>query len=263
MYLTRHKTSNWIKNNAIDVSIKDISGDVSVHWHEFYEIELILNGSGIYNIDGTEYPIKRGSLFFMSPSSFHKINFSADTSLINIMFTLDACDATLLYGLFETSPHVKLNLNEDDINLLYILANETIATKSKKYSSACLNCILAKSQGLCKISSTAKNSPMQYALLYIQNHFTENLNLKDLAKTLNYSSNYLSNKFTQYAGVSFKNYIMNLRFTFCESLLKNSNLSISEICIRSGFNDFSNFMTYFKKRYNMTPKQYREMITKK
>ena len=263
MYLTRHRTSFWIKNNSIDISVKEISGNVSVHWHEFYEIELILSGDGTYSIDGTEYPIKRGALFFMSPSSFHKINFTSNTSLINIMFTLDACDPTLLYGLFENLPHIKLDLKDSDINLLHILSNEMVNTNSPKYLSASLNCILAKLQGLCKTPLVSKNNSMQYALLYVQNHFTEKLNLNTLSKMLNYSPNYLSNKFTEYAGISFKNYVMNLRFSFCEALLKNSELSITEISTASGFEDFSNFMTYFKKRYCMTPKQYREKITKK
>jgi YesN/AraC family two-component response regulator len=263
MYLTRHRTSCWIKNNSIDISVKEISGNVSVHWHEFYEIELILSGDGTYSIDGTEYPIKRGALFFMSPSSFHKINFTSNTTLINIMFTLDACDPTFLYGLFEKSPHIKLDLSSSDMDLLNTLANQMVNTKSEKYLSACLNCFLAKLQSIHKTSLISESNPMQYALLYIQNHFTEKLSLNELAKMLNYSPNYLSNKFTQYTGISFKTYIMNLRFTFCLSLLKNSDFSISEICIQSGFEDFSNFMKYFKKRYGITPKQYREKTTKK
>jgi YesN/AraC family two-component response regulator len=263
MYFTRHKTSHWIKNNSIDASIKEIGGNVSVHWHEFYEIELILSGEGTYNIDGTEYKIERGNIFFMSPSSFHKINFTSNTSLINIMFTLDACDHTLLYGIFEGSPHIKLDLNDSDIHLFHILANEMVTAKFQKYLSASLNCILAKLHSLSKISLASKNNSIQYALLYIQNHFSEKLTLKDLAEKLNYSSNYLSNKFTDYVGTSFKNYVMNLRFSFCEALLKNSSLSITEICAHSGFEDFSNFMTYFKKRYGITPKQYREQIRKK
>lgn len=49
--------------NNIGASKKRINGDYSIHWHDFYEIEFILDGSGTYIIDGIDYPIKKGMLF--------------------------------------------------------------------------------------------------------------------------------------------------------------------------------------------------------
>ena len=121
---SRHKTDYWIKNDRVDVSIKDIIGPVTVHWHEFYEIELILEGAGTYHIDGVDYPIERGALFVMSQSSFHRPHFTANTRLVNFMFTLEACDPSFLYGVLDRSPHTRLLLDGDDVDFICLLARE-------------------------------------------------------------------------------------------------------------------------------------------
>lgn len=261
MLITRHKTNYWIKNNYIDISIKDICGPVDIHWHEFYEIELILDGTGIYNVDGIDYKIEKGSLFFMSPSSFHHINFTENTKLINFMFTLESCDMDFLCGIFDSAPHISINLFDFDMDFIHTLAKDTAKINSVKYQSAVLNCVLGKIQSLYAAYTTPtpiKDFKMQHAILYIQNHFKENITLRQVAETANYSPNYFGNKFKEYTGVTFKEYIMELKFSFAEKLLKKTNLSVSEICYSCGFNDFSNFMLYFKKRYGTTPKQYRD-----
>ena len=259
MQISRHRTDYWIKNDSVDVSIKDIEGPVAIHWHEFYEIELILSGGGIYHIDGIDYPINRGALFVMSPSSFHRIHFTENTRLINFMFTLDACDPAFLCDFFDTVPHVKMQLSEREIVFIHTLAAEMERTDSVKYLSAMMNSVLGKIQMLSKNALLPlENDPMQYAILYIQNHFKEDLLLSDVARIANYSPNYFGNKFKEYTGVTLKAYILSLRFTLAEQMLEHTALSVTEICYQCGFKDFSNFMTYFKKRHGMTPGAYRK-----
>ena len=130
---------------------------------------------------------------------------------------------------------------------------------SVKYLSALLNSILGKIQLLHAGKQTLPRSDeMQYAILYIQNHFKEGLHLSDVARVANYSPNYFGNKFKEYMGVPFKAYVMSLQFRLAEQLLEHTALSVSEICYQCGFGDFSNFMTYFKKRNGITPGEYRK-----
>jgi YesN/AraC family two-component response regulator len=246
------------------VSFKELEENALLHWHEFYEIEIILDGEGVYSADGIDYTIKPGMLIFMSPSSCHYVNFSKKTKLINMMFVLDACEPDFLYGLFENAPHAVFNLTADDMELIKILASEMTETTSVPYLSVMLNSVLGKIKTLHdKEEFSFKNNAMQYSTLYIQNHFKENLKLEDMAKLVNYSANYFGNKFKEYTGITFKEYIANLRFATAEKLLKHTALSITEICYQCGFKDFSNFMVYFKKRYGITPKEYRAACQKK
>ena len=162
-------------------------------------------------------------------------------------------------GYFSQSPHIALQLSQQDTHFLHILAQELEAcfkgleTQDRKYPWLLLNSLLGKISGLCAKEHTLGESSVQYALLYIHNHFIENISLEEVAKIANYSPNYFSDIFD----CTFKQYVINLRLSLAESLLKHTQLSIAQICERSGFHDLSNFMPAFKKRYGVTPKEYR------
>ena len=89
-----------IKSGDISVIKKHIYGDFSTHWHEFFEMEYIISGSGKYIIDGREYEIKKGMLFFMSPINFHELK-SADAEIINLKFSDGICSRSVLYPLTD------------------------------------------------------------------------------------------------------------------------------------------------------------------
>ncbi len=258
MSVPRHRTDYWIKNNNVDVSIKTLNGHVDVHWHEFYEIELILSGSGIYNVDGIDYQISPGKLFLMSPSSYHYIDFTEDTNMINFMFVPDIGDRDFLCRLFSAAPHVVMTLLGDDTDFICTLAKDMVKNNFVPYLTYSINCLLGK---LLLLHSPEpiilEDAQMKYAVLYIHNHFRENISLEDAAKAAHYSQNYFGNKFKEYVGVSFKAYVTELRFSLALKMLEHTSLPSTEICYSCGFTDYSNFMYYFKKRYSMTPREYR------
>ena len=260
--IQRHSIDYWIKNKSIDVSVKDIEGLVAIHRHEFYEIEIILDGAGVYNIDGIDYPIKSGSLFAMTPISFHHINFTGKTRLINFMFTLNSCNLDLLSQLFVNQPHFCLNVSQEDLSFLLTLAQEGEKIKDKTvtyYSTAILECVLGK---ICSLSNKSlisnKVSPVLHAILFMQNNFTKKITLEYVSKIANYSPNYFCTIFKEYTGTSFTNYLNNLRFEYATKLLINTDLSVSQISNRCGFNDYSHFLSLFKTKYGTTPKKYRQ-----
>lgn len=263
MPVSRHRTDYWIKNSYIDVSKKELYGHVDEHWHEFYEIELIISGSGIYNIDGINYDITAGSIFLMSPSSFHHIDFTSATKIINIMFVADVGNKDFLCRLFSSSPHVTMNLAEEDINFIETLVSDMVINNYVPYLTASLNCLLGKLMLLHSPEPIIlKDAQMKYAVLYIQNHFRENISLEDTAQAAHYSKNYFGNKFKEYMGTTFKSYVLDLRFSLALKMLERTLLPSTDICYSCGFTDYSNFMYYFKKRYKMTPKEYRANFNK-
>ncbi|MBQ8578075.1 MAG: AraC family transcriptional regulator [Clostridia bacterium] len=256
--------NTYLPEGTINVSEKSIDGVILVHRHEFYEIELILRGGGIYNIDGIDYEMKPGSLFIMSPVSFHCIQFTGEAQLVNLMFTADVCSAAFLSELFFRRPHMMCQLSPEDTHLIHLLAGELSrhlcdGGAYDLYAETVLNCVLGK---LCSlqggVQQPGKISPIQYAVLYMQNHFTEPIQLEDAAGIANYSPNYFSSQFKAYTGVTFKQYLTDLRFSFAKKLLEHTELSVSQICTQCGFSDFSHFMSGFKKKYGITPKNFRE-----
>lgn len=109
-----------------------------------------------------------------------------------------------------------------------------------------------------------ENTMQQYspvvrkALLYIQQHFVEELSLTDVAEYCRVSPAYLSRNFSKEYGMGFQEYLMELRVKKSVCLLKNTDLKIYEVARQTGYPDAVYFNKMFKKNLGMTPKEYRE-----
>jgi AraC-like DNA-binding protein len=84
------------------------------------------------------------------------------------------------------------------------------------------------------------------------------LSLSKIAKSVNVSANYLSEKFKKVTGVNFVDYVGQTRITKARDLLRNSNLRVSEIAFAVGFQSLSQFNRTFKKLSGRSPSAFRE-----
>ena len=83
------------------------------------------------------------------------------------------------------------------------------------------------------------------------------MTLTDAARALNYNEKYISRLMKQELGVSFMQFVQQLRLQNATQLLTKTNLSIEEIVRRVGYTNQSHFYSLFQKRYGMTPAAYR------
>src|SRR3989339_113666 len=95
------------------------------------------------------------------------------------------------------------------------------------------------------------------ALDFIENHYKEDISLKQVAEFANVSPAWLSKIFSDGTNMTIVEYIIRLRIDESKKLLKNSTLNISEIAYNVGFQDQAYFHRIFKKMEKMTPKEYR------
>lgn len=95
-----------------------------------------------------------------------------------------------------------------------------------------------------------------YAL--IENEYMTDLNLETVANRLYISPSYLSHLFKKETGQNFIDYLKNYRLKKSCELLRSTNLRISQICNRVGYESTSYFCSLFKNTYGITPTQYRE-----
>ena len=85
----------------------------------------------------------------------------------------------------------------------------------------------------------------------------------DLAQASYVSESNLYRKTKALLGMSPLEYVHHIRLKVAESLLKDSDMPISEIVMRTGFRSHPYFSACFKKQYGMTPGQYRREQTSK
>lgn len=93
---------------------------------------------------------------------------------------------------------------------------------------------------------------------YIQANYKKKLELNDLADHLYISKGYLSRFFKKEFGCGFLTYLNNIRLYQVVNDLVNSDESIVDIAMNNGFYSISGFNRIFKKKFKMTPREYRK-----
>jgi AraC-like DNA-binding protein len=92
---------------------------------------------------------------------------------------------------------------------------------------------------------------------FIEQHSSEELSLRTVAKAVSFNANYLSERFKQVTGVNFVEYVARTRFEKACMLLRNGDLRISEIAFGVGFQSLSQFNRVFRRLSGKSPTQYR------
>jgi len=81
--------------------------------------------------------------------------------------------------------------------------------------------------------------------------------LEDLAESVGLSASRLAHLFRDETGMSIQSYIVDRRLFMAAMLIVQSDERISQIAYRVGFGDVSNFNHSFKRRFAMSPREYR------
>ena len=97
------------------------------------------------------------------------------------------------------------------------------------------------------------------AARYISEHFMQPITTRDVAQAVGFSPNYLSRKFRISAGIGLHEYIVFVRLHHAAQELISTDDSITTIALRCGFSDSNYFKDSFKRKYGITPRQYRKL----
>lgn len=93
---------------------------------------------------------------------------------------------------------------------------------------------------------------------YIHTHIYKNISRAEVAEVVYLNEEYFSKLFSKYTGWTFKDYVIKEKMKVASQLLANTNLSVSVIATKTGFDNFSHFSRTFKKLTDMTPQEYRK-----
>lgn len=258
------KTTRIVKNNFssgknIFTEEKELKCNCSSHYHNFYEIDIVLDGSGVSICNGEEYPVRKGMITFLSPEDLHSYKIDIKLHEINIQFKYDAIDTSVISFLNS----VKNNVTYVDDETLYsiyslfcLLHRSDVITKSKDYSSKLLECIILSFKDKFESDSQRdikSSSVLQSAIVYIHSHFKEDPKMRDVAKLLYLNENYFSQMFKENMGKSYKEYLRSLKLEHAKKLLIYTELSVTKIAYDSGYNSQAHFNKDFKSYFGIAP----------
>ena len=98
----------------------------------------------------------------------------------------------------------------------------------------------------------------QAVLEYIENNFTKNVTVEELASIMNVSTTYFANSFKQAFHISPKQYILNKRLTESQQLLLETDMTVKEIAYALGFENENYFSEFFASKTGISALKYRK-----
>lgn len=104
------------------------------------------------------------------------------------------------------------------------------------------------------------NSIIIHAKNYISENYEKEITLEEVSKAVAVTPQYFSRLFKKEMGENFIDYLTKIRIDMAKKLMKNSNLSIKEICFNVGYSDPNYFSSIFKKIEKMSPSVYMKNI---
>lgn len=98
-------------------------------------------------------------------------------------------------------------------------------------------------------------------IMYIEEHYNEDISLNQLADMLKMSPVYLSSLFKEETGISYVRYLTDIRIARAKELLSQGHL-VREVCEMVGYPNYRYFCDLFKKHTGVTPTEYKGTVRK-
>jgi len=285
---------NYFKDNALAINVckvnrmKHISHENDLteveHHHDFIEIVFITKGKGTQVISNNEYEVSEGDIFILQGFQNHYFKNADKAEIINVMFdpvkshnlispdikTIDGYNALfLLEPRYHNRMHFKnmLHLNQVDLaKSEYILNNmlHEISHKEADYELYLKNkleeIIIFLSRKYSQISIPKAKSLVRIgkAIDFIEHNFQNNIYIHQLAELSFMSVRNFQRIFKEATGLSPNNYLLELRIQNASKLLTESNSAIYEVSAMVGISDWFYFSKAFKKKFGVSPLNYRK-----
>lgn len=264
---TNTPTRYNIDNTYFDARLlKDVSTG-KIHWHSHFLISVFTKNEGIQHLNNVEYHFESGTAIMMGPFDFHynEVKENETFDAYSIKFSYKVFNERLLNICALNHFPVICKLKDEDYvmvkNLCDFLTKEKNNVDSKEKEILVNNIIeqliiliLRNSDN--KNFHTVSDIKIRRALIYIHDNFKSDISLKNVADICHYTPNYFSSLFKKEMGVTFQNYVNNLRLEFAFNMINYANKSCTDACFESGFNSLEYFSYSFKKKYGKSPKYY-------
>lgn len=268
---------------------------VRPHRHEYFQIQISLQGDTEQNVAGTVRPFRRGYLSFILPyrvqviphpegSRYFIINMAQQFLRPGLdMDPLDPEDVPLSrapelapflfqeYADFsfpaDEFPEVEVLLEKlarenayrrfGSVEIIRGLMLQLIGLTCRKFEADLLRFSASQAQ------QSSRRASLQRAVRYIREHLAGEITLADAAAAAFLSPNYLAHLLKKETGKTFTSLVTGRRLEFAQELLAHSSQRIASVAHACGFADEAYFARRFRQRFGHTSRAFRESVRAK
>lgn len=261
------------QNRPWDVNTMTFPSDITVppHYADTVEVLLCCGAFGDIYIGGNKFKLGGKQVFYIPPRIVHSFFYKKSRGYVKVL-KINVEQLKPMLNLEE----ILIRENRSFLSLPICppysdkIAGIAETFKNSDRIGEICECILSLINMPARYScapypKTAANDIQSHNLrkviLWTEQHYSSKISLEDAAKLIGYEKHYFCNKFKALTGISYINYVNNLRIQYaCELLASDS--SVSSVCERCGFNSQSYFTKLFKRIVGVTPKSFTAGILK-
>lgn len=253
-------------------SLKNVKG---IHYHDFFEIFLITQGSVIHHVNSQKQHLKEGALVFVRPGDVHCYEKTPDEDcqFINLAFPKET-----IYALFEylgeglpkqsylsasLSPFIILSKSKKDVLKLKLENLNLIPPSRKNAVKTELRTLLVEiftryfMTGY-RYSNTGMPDWLKNVCIEMENKQNFTRGMSALIEITGKSQEHICRTFKKYLNQTPTEFINSLRLDYIQNLLINTDQDILSVAIEAGFENLSHFNHVFKRQFNMSPTKFRK-----
>lgn len=242
------------------------------HYHNYYELFMVLKGETCHVVNGKEQLLKEGQILFIRDFDIHDYK-SADGNyfeIVNLAFTKETFLSLFEY-LGEGFPSEKLlkasfppmvNLSQREKEKLFysfmeLNQSSDKATVKLKARTLILNIFI---QYFMNYSEKESDIPLWLEMTWEKMKNPKNFiaGVEKMYEISGKSREHLCRSLKTYYNITPSALVADLRLEHSVNLLLTSNLSVTDICYECGFENISWFYKMFVKKFGMTPVSYRK-----
>ncbi len=254
---------------------------VALHWHDDIELIFIKKGCARVTLGLVPYTAPAGSVLIALPGELHAIEWDGAAVPLeyeNIIFSpsilestdADWCRKNFLEPLRLGHLHLpKILLPGTE---LYEAARPVLAAIDKASEERLEGYPLLIRGNLLILfyllfqdretvaepaGESRETEKVKSAITLIREHYPESLKLSDAAEVTGYSIPHFSRFFKKYTGQTFIEYLTDYRLSAAAQMLSQNDKSISDVALAAGFDNFSYFCRLFRRKYQISPRNYR------
>ncbi|QKS72978.1 AraC family transcriptional regulator [Paenalkalicoccus suaedae] len=223
------------------------------------------DGEGLFTFQGQSYPLPKGRGIFINPytpHAYHTVKRPWSTAYITFG---GASVSSILTALELNGSAVYEEPRDEPLTQIIYKMMEEVQTNIE-FSSLQLSRYLYDFLIQLKQHARANNShslshfyeKVRPIVDWLEISFAEDIGLADIAKHANVSPQYLNRLFQETFSSSPYSFLVQLRIRKAKELLVASpDLPLNQVASLTGFKDVSHFVATFRRREQITPKQYR------
>lgn len=266
------------KIKDIKITLADISCR-PYHEHKDYEVLAVLRGRAKIRVSTSEFYVSKDSIAVFNSRQPHKIDAEGgQVTALTIQFSPFLCREyypharRLIFSNENVSSAIDKKLNGELMDHICRTAMNYFRD-DRLFELKCLRdimhlLVLFAENLPCKYISpeqyhrrVSKEARINAITSYLDTKYQHSIRLGDVAKLVEMTPAYLSHFFSKNIGISFQEYLNNLRFEHALRQI-DRKLPLRDIAEGSGFSDPKYMTKMFVKKTGMTPSEYRNRFKK-